>query len=198
MRRTIRRTTRLATLAVTPVFVASAVLMGGTATAAPEAEAPTRGSIHEEASQQAAETYRAQARGKQKALQSADITRDKAVEIALSRVGKAYAAGRVGPNAFDCSGLIVYAFDKVGVKVPRVSYAQYRATERIKLKDARPGDLAFYFRNGAHHVAMYIGDGKVVHASTYGVGVVLGTVKGTPWTNRHFTGMGRVKIKTKA
>ena len=65
---------------------------------------------------------------------------------------------------------------------------------RGRRKEARPGDLAFYFENGAHHVAIYIGDGKVVHASDYGIGVVRGVVKGTPWTNAHFTGMGRVKI----
>ena len=80
------------------------------------------------------------------------------------------------------------------MKLTHYSRAQYDETERISLKDARPGDLAFYFENGARHVAIYIGDGKVVHASDYGIGVVKGTVKGTPWTNTHFTGMGRVKL----
>ncbi len=54
--------------------------------------------------------------------------------------------------------------------------------------------MASYFENGARYVAIYIGNGKVVHASDYGIGVVKGVLKGTPWTNTHFTGMGRVKI----
>lgn len=157
-----------------------------------------RGSIHEESARQAAADYRAKAQGKRETairLAEEQRIRDAVVDKALAQVGDAYGAGGDGPNVFDCSGLVVYAWRSVGVDLTHYSWAQYKETERIPLKDAVPGDLAFYFENGAHHVAVYIGDGKVVHASDYGIGVVKGTVKGTPWTNQHFTGMGRVTIK---
>lgn len=157
-----------------------------------------RGSIHEESARQAAADYRAKAQGKRETairLAEEQRIRDTVVDKALAQVGDAYGAGGDGPNVFDCSGLVVYAWRSVGVDLTHYSWAQYKETKRIPLKDAVPGDLAFYFENGAHHVAVYIGDGKVVHASDYGIGVVKGTVKGTPWTNQHFTGMGRVTIK---
>lgn len=198
---TTRRTTRLATALIAPALLtsalgASAIVAGTpTASAAPAvAEDTSRGSIHEDASRQAAADYRKKAQRERDSLDEADRIREQVVERALAQVGDAYGAGGEGPNVFDCSGLVVYSWRAVGVKLTHYSRAQYDETERISLKDARPGDLAFYFENGARHVAIYIGDGKVVHASDYGIGVVKGTVKGTPWTNAHFTGMGRVKL----
>ena len=198
---TTRRTTRLATALIAPALLtsalgASAVVVGTpVASAAPAvSEDSARGSIHEDASRQAAAEYRKKAQRERDSLEAGDRIREQVVERALAQVGDAYGAGGEGPNVFDCSGLVVYSWRAVGVKLEHYSKAQYDQTERISLKDARPGDLAFYFENGAHHVAIYIGDGKVVHASDYGIGVVKGVVKGTPWTNEHFTGMGRVKL----
>ncbi|MEK9663489.1 MAG: NlpC/P60 family protein [Candidatus Nanopelagicales bacterium] len=156
---------------------------------------PERGSIHEEAARQAASSYREKAQ-EQRATE--ERIRSEVVDIALDQIGDNYVAGGEGPNAFDCSGLVVYAYKSVGIKLTHYSRAQYRETERVSLKNAVPGDLAFYFENGAAHVAIYIGNGKVVHASDYGIGVVKGTVKGTPWTDAHFTGMGRVEIPVKS
>ena len=192
MRRTTRWTTRLATALVAPALAASAVVVGSSAPALAD-EAP-RGSIHEEASRQAAADYRQKAQRDRDALQAGDAIREQVVSVALDQVGDNYGAGGEGPDVFDCSGLVVYAWRSVGIELTHYSWAQYQATERISLKDARPGDLAFYFENGARHVAIYIGKGKVVHASDYGIGVVRGVVKGTAWTNEHFTGMGRVKL----
>lgn len=194
--RTTRLTTRFAAALVAPALVASAIVAGApTASAAPAvSEDSARGSIHEDASRQAAAEYRKKAQRERDSLEAGDRIREQVVERALAQVGDAYGAGGEGPNVFDCSGLVVYSWRAVGVKLEHYSKAQYDQTERISLKDARPGDLAFYFENGAHHVAIYIGDGKVVHASDYGIGVVKGVVKGTPWTNEHFTGMGRVKL----
>ena len=121
--------------------------------------------------------------------------REAVVNRAMKQVGDDYAAGAEGPDAFDCSGLTLFAWRAGGVELPHYSVAQYKATQRVSLKNAVPGDLAFYFENGAHHVALYIGNGKVVHASDYGIGVVIGKVLGTPWNDEHFTGMGRVKVK---
>ena len=205
MRRTTHRntrlTTRLTTALIAPALLtsalgASAMIVGApVASAAPvTAEDTSRGSIHEDASRQAAADYRKKAQRERDSLEAGDRIREQVVERALAQVGDAYGAGGEGPDVFDCSGLVVYAWRAFGVKLEHYSKAQYDQTERISLKEARPGDLAFYFENGAHHVAIYIGDGKVVHASDYGIGVVKGVVKGTPWTNAHFTGMGRVKL----
>lgn len=196
MRRTIRQTTRLTTILLTPLLMASAVAVAAPAAhAAPVvAEESARGSVHEEASRKAASDYRKKSQRERDSLTAGDRIREQVVERALAQVGDAYGSGGDGPDVFDCSGLVIYSWRAAGVKLTHYSRAQYDETERISLKEARPGDLAFYFDNGAHHVAIYIGDGKVVHASDYGIGVVKGVVKGTPWTNTHFTGMGRVKI----
>ena len=196
MRRTTRLTTRFATALITSALGATAIVAGAPiASAAPtKAEDTARESIHEDASRQAAADYRRKAQRERDSLAVGDSIREQVVERALAQVGDNYGAGGEGPDVFDCSGLVVFAWRAFGVKLEHYSKAQYDQTERISLKEARPGDLAFYFENGAHHVAIYIGDGKVVHASDYGIGVVKGVVKGTPWTNEHFTGMGRVKL----
>ncbi len=195
MRRTVRRTISPVTSLLATALIASSMVIGGGALASPAlADESPRGSVHEESSRKAAAEQRRKAQRERNSVQSADRIREQVVELALTKVGSAYGAGRSGPNTFDCSGLVVFAWRSVGVTLPHFSRAQYAATERISLKDARPGDLAFYFEKGAHHVSIYIGDGKVVHASDYGIGVVRGVVKGTPWTNTHFTGMGRVKL----
>jgi cell wall-associated NlpC family hydrolase len=77
---------------------------------------------------------------------------------------------RVG---FDCSGLMLYAFDAVGVDLPRVSRNQFHAGRKVPVSDARPGDLLFYQNPGApiHHVAMYVGDGKMIEAPYTGASV---------------------------
>lgn len=192
-RRNTRLTSRLTAFALAPVLAASAFAIAATASPAVAEEDP-RGSIHEDASRQAAADYRKKAQRDRDSLKAGDLLRAQVVQRALDQLGDSYGSGGEGPDVFDCSGLVVYAWRAVGVELEHYSYAQYKATERISLKEARPGDLAFYFENGARHVSIYIGDGKVVHASDYGVGVVKGTVKGTPWTNAHFTGMGRVKL----
>ena len=169
----------------------------GVATSAQAADTPGRGTIMDEASKLAS-SARAEAAKKRRdmaaRMAAEQSIRDQVVARAMAQVGDDYASGAEGPDAFDCSGLVVYAWRSVGVELEHYSYAQYKATERIALKDAVPGDLAFYFENGAHHVSIYIGDGKVVQASDYGIGVITGTVKGSAWTKEHFTGMGRVKI----
>jgi cell wall-associated NlpC family hydrolase len=120
--------------------------------------------------------------------------RDEVVERALSRVGSAYSAGAEGPRAFDCSGLTLFAWRAAGVDLTHYSYAQSQETKKISIKKALPGDLVFYFRNGARHVGLYVGKGLMVHASDYGVGVIKSPILGTAWTDTHFSGIGRVKF----
>jgi peptidoglycan DL-endopeptidase RipA len=76
---------------------------------------------------------------------------------------------RVG---FDCSGLMLYAFNGVGVDLPRVSRSQFHAGRKVPIEDLRPGDMVFYQDGGPiHHVAMYVGDGKMIEAPYTGASV---------------------------
>ncbi|CAB4857699.1 MAG: hypothetical protein F2793_00215 [Actinobacteria bacterium] len=114
-----------------------------------------------------------------------------AVRYALAQVGDRYVAAATGPSSFDCSGLTMSAWRQAGISLPHYSYSQYRATRRIPLSQAQPGDLVFYFGGSVHHVGMYIGNGKMVHAANPGDGVIISDVLG-PWYNRYFTGVGRL------
>lgn len=114
-----------------------------------------------------------------------------AVQYALAQVGDRYVAAAAGPDSFDCSGLTLAAWRQSGVSLPHYSYSQFSSTQRISLSDAQPGDLVFYFGGGVHHVGMYIGNGKMVHAANPSSGVIVSDVLG-PWYSSHFSGVGRV------
>ncbi|MFD8293540.1 NlpC/P60 family protein [Streptomyces lavendulae] len=86
-----------------------------------------------------------------------------AVMAARAAVGKPYVWGSTGPSGFDCSGLMVWSYRQAGVSLPRTSQAQRYAGRQVPLSQARPGDLVTY-RSDASHVAMYVGNGQVVHA----------------------------------
>jgi cell wall-associated NlpC family hydrolase len=87
-----------------------------------------------------------------------------AVDRAMSKLGAPYRYGATGPNAFDCSGLVNWAFQGTGVSLPRTSRALSQVGTPVARGDLRPGDLVFFYQP-VSHVAIYIGDGKVVHAS---------------------------------
>ena len=114
-----------------------------------------------------------------------------AVSYARAQVGDRYVAAAAGPDSFDCSGLTMSAWRQAGVSLPHYSYSQYSATRRIPLSEAQPGDLVFYFGGGVHHVGLYIGGGKMVHAANPGSGVLVSDVLG-PWYENYFSGVGRV------
>ncbi|WP_408068798.1 NlpC/P60 family protein [Williamsia herbipolensis] len=93
-----------------------------------------------------------------------------AVQAALTRIGDPYVWGATGPTQFDCSGLMVWAFKQAGETLPRSSESQLSGGTPVARGDLRPGDLIIYYPD-ASHVGMYVGDGYVVHASTFGVPV---------------------------
>jgi len=93
-----------------------------------------------------------------------------AVEAAESRVGDPYVWGAAGPDAFDCSGLVMWAYAQAGVYLPHFSGAQYDDTMHIPMSDLEPGDLVFPADPG-EHVAMYIGNGEIVQAPYTGADV---------------------------
>ena len=67
-----------------------------------------------------------------------------AISAALSQVGKAYVWGAAGPDAYDCSGIVLWAYAKAGVSLPHYSGAMYNMTTRISASQLQPGDLVFY------------------------------------------------------
>jgi cell wall-associated NlpC family hydrolase len=91
--------------------------------------------------------------------------RASALKHALSKVGAPYRYGAAGPKAFDCSGLVYWSFKQAGVDLPRTSRAQSRVGKPVSRDNLRPGDLVFFYKP-VSHVGIYIGDGKIVHAST--------------------------------
>ena len=97
-----------------------------------------------------------------------------AVQVALEQVGKPYVWAGAGPSDFDCSGLVMYAWEAAGVSLPHYSVAQFDDTARITEAELEPGDLVFY-NNGSGpqpgHVTMYVGNGQVVAADYPGTDV---------------------------
>lgn len=87
----------------------------------------------------------------------------KAVKFATDQMGKPYEWGAEGPATYDCSGLTSQAWIAAGVTIPRTSQEQWKQLQHIDVQDMRPGDLIIY-HSDASHVAMYIGDGAIIHA----------------------------------
>jgi len=84
------------------------------------------------------------------------------VSIALQYLGVPYVWGGASPSGFDCSGLTMYAYAKVGVYLPHNAAMQYGMGTPVSRSQLAPGDLVFF--NGLSHVGMYIGGGRFVHA----------------------------------
>ena len=105
----------------------------------------------------------------------------RAVQVALAQVGKSYVWGTSGPNTFDCSGLTSYAYRQVGISITTSSRAQASLGSYVAKSDLQPGDLVFYY-SPISHVAMYIGNGKIVHAANPRTGVTTTKLNSMPYT----------------
>ncbi|MFI7500373.1 NlpC/P60 family protein [Streptomyces sp. NPDC049687] len=86
-----------------------------------------------------------------------------AVAFAYSKLGSPYVWGATGPDAFDCSGLVLAAYRSAGISLPRTTYAQIGAGQRVSRSELLPGDLVFFY-SGITHVGLYIGNGRMIHA----------------------------------
>ena len=94
------------------------------------------------------------------------------VDFALQFVGNPYVYGGTSlTNGADCSGFVMSVFAEFGYELPRVAAAQCSASEKKSIADIEVGDLVFYGEGCIDHVALYIGDGKIVHASTAATGI---------------------------
>ena len=101
------------------------------------------------------------------AVAAAAGRRGSAMSIAMGKLGAPYRWGAAGPGAFDCSGLVYWSYRQTGMTLPRSSSAQSRVGTPVSKGALQPGDLVFFYRP-VSHVAIYIGGGRVVHASTAG------------------------------
>lgn len=119
---------------------------------------------------------------------------DKLVQIASGLIGVPYKYGGDDPRGFDCSGLVFYSFDRLGIEVPRTADEQRRAARGVEREALTPGDLVF-FRTSARrvdHVGIYAGAGKFIHAPRSGH-VVSYAYLDDPYYRRHFVSAGRLQ-----
>ncbi len=120
------------------------------------------------------------------------------LQAAASRIGRPYVWGATGPDAFDCSGLVGWAFRQVGISLPRTSFQQWYAGPHVPLSDARPGDLLFWNYDPTapdlpDHVALYAGNGMMIVAPHTGE-----VVRYTAVPTAHLMGVVRVDPATAA
>ena len=87
-----------------------------------------------------------------------------AVRAACAQIGKPYVWATAGPSTFDCSGLVVYAWAKAGVRLRHFTGFQWVDTTPISASELRPGDLVFFYPPSMHHVGIYVGGGWMVVA----------------------------------
>ncbi|MFK0285647.1 NlpC/P60 family protein [Streptomyces sp. NPDC090499] len=104
---------------------------------------------------------------------------DRAVRYAVQQLGKPYQWGAAGPVSYDCSGLTSQAWDRAGTPIPRTSQEQWAHLPHVPLDRLRPGDLVVYFPE-ATHVALYLGDGRVVQAPRPGARIKVSPIAANP------------------
>lgn len=117
-----------------------------------------------------------------------------AVALAKDQLGKPYQWGASGPDKFDCSGLVMYVYDNLGVQLPRVSGQQAYAGVHVDRADLQPGDLVFFRLNGSRidHVGIYEGHAKFIHAPRKHMPVRRDSLNNSYW-RRRFKGGRRLK-----
>ena len=117
------------------------------------------------------------------------------IDLAHKQLGKPYVWGAEGPNSFDCSGLIYYVYkNAAGITLPRTSSAQYSAGVAVSRSNLKEGDLIFSSTDGTGnitHVAIYVGDGQMIHAPRNGKNVEKVSISNSYW-NKAYVGARRV------
>jgi cell wall-associated NlpC family hydrolase len=90
-----------------------------------------------------------------------------ALRAALTQRGKPYVWGAAGPDSYDCSGLVMWAFLQEGISLPHYTGDQWNAGMHVSRADLEPGDLVFFFAD-ISHVGLYLGNGLMVDAPSTG------------------------------
>lgn len=109
------------------------------------------------------------------------------VDLALSFVGSRYVYGGSSPSGFDCSGFTSYIYKQFGISLNRTASGQLDNGTPVSMSELQPGDLVLFLKSAnsgkrASHVGIYIGNGQFVHASTYGVGVIVSDMNSAYYT----------------
>jgi cell wall-associated NlpC family hydrolase len=120
-------------------------------------------------------------------LPTANTVGAQALQAALAKVGDPYVWGAAGSGEFDCSGLVVWAFGQYGISLPHYTGDLWNSGVHISRNELEPGDLVFFYAD-ISHVGIYIGNGLMVDAATYGEGVL---VQPVTWSNY----VGAVRIQ---
>jgi cell wall-associated NlpC family hydrolase len=110
------------------------------------------------------------------------------VAEALRHLGTPYRYGGGSPSGFDCSGLIMYAYAKVGPQLPHNAAMQYRLGRSVSRAKLVPGDVVFF--NGLSHAGIYIGRGRFVHSPQTGDAVKVSRLN-DGWYGRTYVGARR-------
>jgi len=191
-----RSTAHLSRMRTAATLSAGAVLIGGLplATATSAHSAPVTPTVSAAAKASQANKTKAQKKRAKRLRQKkrANRARSSLVRVGLNQLGEQYVAGAAGPNRFDCSGFTQYVYKKAtGKYLPHYSGAQMNRARRVGLKWLKPGDLMFYGPGGSQHVAMYIGKGKMIHATNPRTDVRIDSIHNGYWRGR-FAGAGRI------
>lgn len=115
-------------------------------------------------------------------------------EFARAQVGKPYVYACSGPDAFDCSGLVLRAYSNIGIYLPHSAESQSGYGYAVSMDNLQPGDMLFYTTDGSgtvSHVGIYVGDGMMVHASAPGIGVIMTNIYDS-WYQNRFMGARRL------
>lgn len=109
----------------------------------------------------------------QQASTQSSSTAQTVVNAAKSQIGKPYVWGATGPNAYDCSGLVQYAYSQAGKNIGRTTYQQAGAGQHVSVSQAQAGDILMW---GDYHDAIYVGNNQYVHAPQPGQNVTQATI----------------------
>ena len=116
------------------------------------------------------------------------------VSYAKTFLGRPYVYGAAGPRSFDCSGFTQYVYAHFGKSIPRSSAAQYASCSKISKSSLRAGDLVFFSNSSSGgsvgHVAIYMGNGQIIHAANSRRGVCTDSLNSSYYTS-HYIGAGR-------
>lgn len=113
---------------------------------------------------------------------------DKMITLAKSKLGNQYVWGATGPSKFDCSGFTQWLHKQVGISIPRTSSAQGHSGYFVAQHNLKPGDLVFFITRGSDisHVGLYVGNNKMIHASSPTGGVRYDEIT-NPYYQKRFT-----------
>lgn len=119
---------------------------------------------------------------------TASSTGSAIADFALKYLGSPYVYGGTSPSGFDCSGYAQYVYKNMGISINRTASTQYQQGVAVSKANLQPGDLVFFANNGVSisHVSIYIGNNKIIHASTPSTGVIISDLSSNYYMNTYF------------